>query len=498
MRQDDVPQRGRRSGSDRRGRAAPRGSPDHSAGPRPGHGVPATEPAALAHGHGQRRLRPRDAGRAPAPGDRGAHLTAHRPRRPPGLRACVSVRALGWHAAACESRARARNRSGRPPPGRTLRGARRADARAHAAGADQDLERHPKTGGVRDARHRRGRLSRRSRHRLYGPAGPGEALAQDRSAAATQPPHQARSAIRRAREHDLGVHQRRGRERPRASHGMMAGGARKLGTASATHHTRALPRVHLLRRYRATLQGAVAVAAFLLIWHGVAAARFVTPLFLPGPVDVAEAGVELFSAPQIWNDLLVSGREFGLGYALAAFTAIPVGLLMGWYHGFRHTLDPFISFLYATPRVVLLPLFIIWFGIGENSKIALVFLGAFFSIVISTTVGVRSLDPSLLRVARSFNATDRHIFRTIALPGSVPFILTGLRLGIGHALIAVVVGELVAAQAGIGLRIAIAGATFQTAKVFAGVVVVASTGMLLTAVLSRLEARFDRWRPRSG
>lgn len=279
---------------------------------------------------------------------------------------------------------------------------------------------------------------------------------------------------------------------------MMAGGARKLGTASATHHTRALPRVRLLRRYRATLQGAVAVAAFLLIWHGVAAARFVTPLFLPGPVDVAEAGVELFSAPQIWNDLLVSGREFGLGYALAAFTAIPVGLLMGWYHGFRHTLDPFISFLYATPRVVLLPLFIIWFGIGENSKIALVFLGAFFSIVISTTVGVRSLDPSLLRVARSFNATDRHIFRTIALPGSVPFILTGLRLGIGHALIAVVVGELVAAQAGIGLRIAIAGATFQTAKVFAGVVVVASTGMLLTAVLSRLEARFDRWRPRSG
>jgi len=217
-----------------------------------------------------------------------------------------------------------------------------------------------------------------------------------------------------------------------------------------------------------------------------------------GPVDVAEAGVELFSAPQIWNDLLVSGREFGLGYALAAFTAIPVGLLMGWYHGFRHTLDPFISFLYATPRVVLLPLFIIWFGIGENSKIALVFLGAFFSIVISTTVGVRSLDPSLLRVARSFNATDTHIFRTIALPGSVPFILTGLRLGIGHALIAVVVGELVAAQAGIGLRIAIAGATFQTAKVFAGVVVVASTGMLLTAVLSRLEARFDRWRPRSG
>ena len=277
---------------------------------------------------------------------------------------------------------------------------------------------------------------------------------------------------------------------------MMMGGARKVGTSGLTHGTRALPRVGLMKRSRAARQGAIAVVAFLFLWQGVVAAQLVNRLFLPGPLDVVEAGAELFSSPTIWNDLLVSGREFGLGYALAVLTAIPIGLLMGWYHGFRHTLDPFISFLYATPRVVLLPLFIIWFGIGENSKIALVFLGAFFSIAISTTVGVKSLDPGLLKLARSFKATDIHMFRTIALPGSVPFILTGLRLGIGHALIAVVVGELVAAQAGIGLRIAIAGATFQTAKVFAGVFVVACAGMALTAVLARLESRFDEWRPR--
>jgi ABC-type nitrate/sulfonate/bicarbonate transport system permease component len=278
---------------------------------------------------------------------------------------------------------------------------------------------------------------------------------------------------------------------------LIAGKTRSAAAPGATHGTRPLPPVSRFRRYRPMLQGASAVAIFLLVWHAVASARIMNPLFLPGPVDIFEAEIELFSADTIWNDLLVSGREFAVGYTLAAATAIPLGLLMGWYRGVRYSLDPFISFLYATPRVVLLPLFIIWFGIGEQSKMVLVFLGAFFSIVIATAAGVRSLDQNLLKVARSFNATDRHIFWTIALPGTIPFILTGLRLGIGHALIAVVVGEFVAARAGIGLRIAIAGATFQTAKVFAGVIIVASTGILITTVLTRLEARFDQWRPRS-
>ena len=270
----------------------------------------------------------------------------------------------------------------------------------------------------------------------------------------------------------------------------------EVGSVSSPALTRRLPPPSLWVRYRPALRGLTAVSAFIAVWHLFAASRIVPALFLPGPVDVVEAGIELFTSPTIGNDLLVSGREFAIGYLLAAATAIPLGLLMGWYPGLRHSLDPFISFLYATPRVVLIPLFIIWFGIGETSKVALVFLGAFFSIVISTMAGVRSLSPDLIKVARSFHATNAQIFRTIALPGSVPFILTGLRLGTGHALIAVVVGELLAAQAGIGLRIAIAGATFQTAKVFAGVFVVASTGVIVTALLSRIEARFDEWRPR--
>src|SRR5436190_8885046 len=255
--------------------------------------------------------------------------------------------------------------------------------------------------------------------------------------------------------------------------------------------TTPLPPQTWFQRREALLIGSFGVAVFFVAWQAVASARIWSPLFLPGPVDVWQAFLELINDGELATDIAVSGQEFVIGYALAALVGIPCCLLFGWYPRLRYVFDPFITFFYATPRIVLIPLFIIWLGIGVESKIAVIYLGAVFAILINTMAGVRSLDASLLRVARSFGAGDLHIFRTIALPGSVPFILTGLRLGTGHALIAVVVGELLAAQAGIGLRIAIAGATFQTAKVFAGVFVVASTGVLVTTLLSRFEARFD-------
>ena len=123
---------------------------------------------------------------------------------------------------------------------------------------------------------------------------------------------------------------------------------------------------------------------------------------------------------------------------------------MGWYLRFQYALDPFVNFLYATPRIVLIPLFIIWFGIDWQSKVAVIFLGALFPMIINTMAGVRNTDAALLRVARSFGASETLVFRRVVLPGAVPFILTGLRLGVGHALTGVVVAELVAARHGIG------------------------------------------------
>jgi NitT/TauT family transport system permease protein len=259
--------------------------------------------------------------------------------------------------------------------------------------------------------------------------------------------------------------------------------------------TEPLAEVTWYQRNQPIVIGSSAVVFFLVAWYVVAQARLVSKLFLPGPLDVIEAYGDLIAEGELAQGLAVSGQEFALGYGIAALLAIPLGLLLGWYAPVRYALDPFITFLYATPRIVLLPLLIIWFGIGVESKVAVVFLGAFFAMVINTTAGVRNLDAQLIKVARSFSASDLQLFRTIALPGSVPFILTGLRLGIGHALIGVVVGELVAAQYGIGKMMAIAGATFQSSKVFAGLIIIASTGMLLTYILQRLERHFDAWRP---
>ncbi len=252
-----------------------------------------------------------------------------------------------------------------------------------------------------------------------------------------------------------------------------------------------------LNRLEPALIGGGAVIGFLLAWQLVAALRIVPELFLPGPADIWKALYNWVADGSIWKDLWISSQELVVGYLLALGVGLPLGLLTGWYRRVAFAIDPFISFFYSTPRIALLPLLIIWLGIGVNSKIAVIFLGAFFPVVINTAAGVRNLDPGLIKTARSFGASDLQLFRTVALPGAVPFILAGARLGVGHALIGVVVGELVAAQAGIGYVMATAGATFQTAKVFAGLFIIATAGLLMTGAIGRVEQRFQAWRPRS-
>src|SRR5437870_2956265 len=241
-----------------------------------------------------------------------------------------------------------------------------------------------------------------------------------------------------------------------------------------------------LARYEGLLIGGGAVLVFVVVWQVAAFRRVVPELFLPGPSYIAKG--------QIWNDLWVSGQELVLGFVLAIVVGLPLGIGMGWYRRFSLALDPFVTFFNAIPRVSLTPLLIIWFGIGVNSKIAVVFLGALFAILINAAVGVRNLDPALIKAARSFGASDVQLFRTIVLPGSVPFILAGFRLGLAHALTGVVVAELIAAQAGVGLMMATAGATFQTSKVFVGLVIIAGTGVLITYLFARIEKRFQSWK----
>ena len=245
--------------------------------------------------------------------------------------------------------------------------------------------------------------------------------------------------------------------------------------------------------------GTLSVGIFLIIWELTGNVfQWINPMFMSSPSLIFKAAVEMFRTGEIYHDLYVSGIEFLGGYFLAAAVAIPFGILVGWYKRMSYVFDPFINAMNATPRVALLPLVIIWLGIGILSKVGIIFLGAVFSILINTRDGVKTTPLNLLNAARSFGASEWMVFKTVVVPSTIPFILTGLRLAVGRALVGVLVGELYAATAGIGFMITVAGATFQTDKVFVGVGIFALSGMIGMELLTKIERRFDRWRPQVG
>lgn len=242
----------------------------------------------------------------------------------------------------------------------------------------------------------------------------------------------------------------------------------------------------------------VSFGSFFLLWELGAQLGVVNLLFFSSPSRiVADAVVELQRA-RFWSDARLSLIELVIGYVTAAVLGVIVGVLAGWYRRVNYFLDPWLSFLYALPRIALLPMIVLWFGLTIVSVVAAVFLGVFFTVVIGTLQGVRTVDRRFLEVAQSFGASRLHLFRSVVLPSTVPFILSSLRLGVGHALVGVFIGELYAANAGIGFMILLAGQQQQTDRLLFGVVIFTLTGVVLIELLRQLEIRFQRWRPRSG
>lgn len=245
--------------------------------------------------------------------------------------------------------------------------------------------------------------------------------------------------------------------------------------------------------------GSIAVVIFLVVWELVGNIfQLINPMFMSAPSLIFKAAFQMFASGEIFNDLYVSGIELFWGYLLSAVVAVPFGIMIGWYKRVSYIFDPFVNAMNATPRVALLPLVIIWLGIGILSKVGIIFLGAVFPMLINTRDGVKTTPANLLTAARSFGASEWILFKSVVLPSTIPFILSGLRLGLGRAIVGVMVGELYAATAGIGFMITVAGATFQTDKVFVGVLIFALTGMIGMELLTRFERRFDTWRPKVG
>lgn len=255
------------------------------------------------------------------------------------------------------------------------------------------------------------------------------------------------------------------------------------------------PRRTFYQKHEAAIIGGIAVVVVVALWEALWSAGRISPLFFTGPSQIVVRFVEEWSEGRLKQDMLYSGRNFVIGVGLAITTGVVLGVVIGWYRRLAMVFEPFLTTLYSTPRVALIPLVLIWFGIGMWSKVFIVFINAFFPVLINTIGGVRAVDRDLLRAARAFCASDWQIFTTVVIPGAVPFILTGVRQAVALGLIGVVVGEMFGGSEGIGYMVNYGGQTFQTDTVFLGVVIIAAAGITLAWLTERLERHFSRWRP---
>ena len=250
-----------------------------------------------------------------------------------------------------------------------------------------------------------------------------------------------------------------------------------------------------LDRHGRLVYGLIGIVGFIVFWEIGSRQGFISAYFFSSPTAILAAGIREVQIPRFWVDVRASLTEFVAGYALAIVLAIPLGLLAGWYRRLQYALDPWLNFLNALPRIALLPVIVIAVGLGLASKILVAFLGAFFAIIIPTIQGVRTVDRRYLDVATSFGASRRRVFLTVVAPATVPFIVTGLRLGIARALIGVVTGELYAATVGLGVMIKFASDALQTDRLLFGVLIFTFVGLIGVEGIRRLEKYFQRWRP---
>jgi NitT/TauT family transport system permease protein len=241
------------------------------------------------------------------------------------------------------------------------------------------------------------------------------------------------------------------------------------------------------------LAGFLSVGGGLLLWELLSRFVVANPLFLAAPSQIFSATIVLAKTGQLWHHASVSGLEFIVGYVIASAIGILFGFIMASSVTGKQILQPWISGLYATPTIALAPLFILWFGIGIWSKVLVVVFLVLFPVTINTEAGLRTTSERLIEMLRSFGASKSQIFFKVSLPSAMPFILAGLKLGIGRGLIAVVVAELFGSRAGLGRLISQSADAFNMPELFSGVILLAAAGIAMTSGFSWLETKLVPW-----
>ncbi len=255
---------------------------------------------------------------------------------------------------------------------------------------------------------------------------------------------------------------------------------------------RGASRRRMSRRTTVRVLNVVSVVGGIGIWWLLALGGFQ----FPTPPEVVSKAVELWQAGTLTQDVLASLGRVLTGFLLGSALAIPVGFLMGWYSVARGLLEPWIQFFRTIPPLALLPLVLVLMGIGELPKVFVIFLAAFLACVISTFQGVVSTDRTLINAARVLGAHDGTIFLKVVVPASTPFILVGMRTGLGSAWATLVAAELLAAQAGLGYRMQQAQLYYDLATIFVGIVIIGILGLVMDRLLLLAETRLTGWQER--
>ncbi|MDR0209273.1 MAG: taurine ABC transporter permease TauC [Pseudomonas putida] len=264
---------------------------------------------------------------------------------------------------------------------------------------------------------------------------------------------------------------------------------------------RPTPTAKVRRPFPTRWISALTLASLLLAWWLVTAAGWIEPLFLPSPADILAKAWTLLTQgymdASLWQHLGASLARIGLALLAATLTAIPIGLAIGHNRVARGILDPLIEFYRPIPPLAYLPLIVIWCGIGELSKVLLIYLAIFAPIAIATATGVRTVDPAKLRAAQSLGATKAQLIRHVILPSALPDILTGIRIGLGVGWSTLVAAELIAATSGLGFMVQSAAQFLVTDVVVLGILLIALIAFALEMGLRALQRKLVPWHGQS-
>jgi NitT/TauT family transport system permease protein len=247
-------------------------------------------------------------------------------------------------------------------------------------------------------------------------------------------------------------------------------------------------------RARERLLGIASPIVLLVVWEVAARLHFIDTRFFPAPSSVIAVLIEMLRSGELISNTLVSLRRLALGTLIGGVPALVLGIAMGLNRWVRAVFDPLIAATYPIPKSAILPLALLIFGLGEASKIFMVAVGVFFPVVINSTTGVLGISSIYLDVGRNYKANRWKTFWTIALPGALPVIMSGFKLGIGIGLILIAIAEMIGAKSGLGYMIWTAWETFSVEQMYVGLFMIAIIGFVLTVALNELERLIIPWK----